>query len=66
MIVEGQDELQISAEQFSFDQQLFISSLVYTYLNLFEDFQENLVSDKNYSPPLVERDIQVLYEVYLI
>ncbi len=66
LIVEGQDELQISAEQFSFDQQLFISSLVYTYLNLFEDFQENLVSDKNYSPPLVERDIQVLYEVYLI
>ncbi|WP_242157470.1 HYC_CC_PP family protein [Aestuariivivens sediminis] len=66
LTVEGQDELQLSVQNMSLDQHLFIASFVYTYMNLFEGLSETIIPFKDYSPPLVERDIQVLYEVYLI
>ena len=66
LVVEGQDELQLSFDKIPFEQQLLITSFVYTYINLFEGLKENIIPFNNYSPPLVERDIQVLHEVYLI
>ena len=42
--IEGQDELKISFDKLVLDQQLFIASFVYTYINLFEGLDK-----KNYS-----------------
>ena len=66
IVFEGQDELKISFEELSPDQQLFITSYVFTLVNLFEGLEEHVVPFKAYSPPLVVKDIQKLDEVYII
>lgn len=63
---EGENELQLTFEELNFQQQVFVSSLIYTYLNLFEGLEENIVPFKEYSPPLVVKDIQLLDEQFLI
>ena len=64
--VDGQDELQLSVDKISFEQQVFITSFVYACFNLFEGLEENIISFRDYSPPLVVKDIQKLDEVYII
>ena len=66
LAIDGQDELQLSFDKLTFEQQQFIASLVYTYINLFEGFDENKIPHRTYEPPLVVKDIQKLDEVYLI
>ena len=64
---QGEKELQLtSIQDLSVDQQLFIVSYVYTYVNLFEGLQEREVPYKNYTPPLIVKDIQLLDDVFLI
>ncbi len=65
-LVDGQDELQFSVDTISFEQQVFIASFVYTYINGFEDFDNNVSSYEAYEPPLVVRQIFKLDETYLI
>jgi len=65
-IIEGQNELNQQFINLNFDQQVFITSLVYSYVNLFEGLDKNIVPFKNYSPPLIVTDIQVLDQVFLI
>jgi hypothetical protein len=64
--VEGQDELQLTVDKISFEQQVFIASFVYTYINLFENIDENVSSFEAYKPPLVVRQIFKIDETYLI
>lgn len=64
--VEGQDELQLTVDKISFEQQIFIASFVYTYINLFENIDENVSSFEAYKPPLVVRQIFKIDETYLI
>jgi len=66
LIIDGQDELKISFDKLTFDQQLFVASFVYTYINLFEGLEENVTSYRDYAPPLVIRQIYKLDETYLI
>lgn len=66
VIVDGQDELQLQVDQISFEQQVFITSLVYTYVNLFQGLDEHVSSYEVYKPPLVIRRIYKLDETYLI
>ena len=66
LIVEGQDELQLQLDKISFEQQLFITSFVYTYINLFEGLDTNESSYEEYEPPLVIRQIFKIDETYLI
>ena len=66
IVLEGQDDLKISFDQFTFDQQIFISTFYYTYVNLFETVDKNLNSFKEYSPPPLIRDIQILDQTFLI
>ncbi|MDW5290238.1 HYC_CC_PP family protein [Formosa sp. PL04] len=66
LVVNGQDELQISFDNISFQQQVFIASLVYTYLNLFEGLENNVSSYEEYNTPLVIKEIFKLDETYLI
>ncbi|NLP59036.1 hypothetical protein HGB55_12710 [Lutibacter sp. B1] len=65
-IVEGQNGLNIQVVNLDFEQQLFIASFIYSYINLFEGLDKNIVPFKNYSPPLIVTDIQVLDQVFLI
>ncbi len=66
-VIEGQDDLKKSAfDNLSFDQQVFVASFCYSYINLFKGLHNKVIPFKNYSPPLVVKDIQALDEVYLI
>ncbi|SEB87757.1 hypothetical protein SAMN04489761_2029 [Tenacibaculum sp. MAR_2009_124] len=66
VIVEGQNELKQSFDHLSFEHQLFITSYVCSYVNQFKVLHDKVVPFKNYSPPNVIEDIQVLDEVFLI
>lgn len=64
--VEGQDELKISFDSLDFQQQLFLTTYTYSYLNLFEGLPRQIIPFKDYSPPLLVLDIQLLDQVFLI
>lgn len=66
LLIDGQDELQLQLNKISFDQQLFIASFFYTYINLFEGLESNVSSYETYKPPLVIRRIYKIDETYLI
>lgn len=66
VVVDGQDELQLSTDKISFEQQVFTASFVYTYINLFEGLDNNVSSYEAYSPPLVIRQLYKIDETYLI
>lgn len=64
--VKGQNELKQNFHQLDFDQQLFLASFAYSYLNLFEPEAEQPVPFQFYSPPELVTDIQVVDQVFLI
>lgn len=66
LIVEGQDNLKISLDKLEKDQQVFVASFIYSYINLFEGFETETPSFRDYSPPPLVRDIQVLDQTFLI
>ncbi|GGD13898.1 HYC_CC_PP family protein [Hyunsoonleella pacifica] len=66
-VVEGQDELkQASFEELDIKQQQFLVAFTYTYINGFKSLPKETISHKDYSPPNLVYDIQVLDEVFLI
>jgi len=66
LAIEGQDELQLQVDKISFEQQVFIASFVYTYINLFEGLDSNVSTYEEYKPPLVIRQLYKIDETYLI
>ena len=64
--IKGQNDLKISFENLSLDQQVFLVSFVQTYFQLFEvEFEEtNLFNE--YNPPPLIRDVQVLDQTFRI
>ncbi|WP_231743029.1 HYC_CC_PP family protein [Winogradskyella endarachnes] len=66
LAIEGQDELQLQVDKITFEQQVFIASFVYTYINLFEGLDKNVSSFEEYKPPLVVKQIFKIDETYLI
>ena len=66
LTVDGQDELQVTFNNFTFEQQVFVTAFFSTYINLLEGLEDHIIPFKEYSPPLVVRDIHKLDEVYLI
>ena len=66
-IIEGQDELKVvSFEDLDFEKQHFIIAYTYTYLNGFEGLPKQTIPHKDYSPPNLVTDIQVLDQVFII
>lgn len=66
-VVKGQDKLKLTSfEDLHLQQQLFLASFAYTYINLFEGLPEQVIPHKNYSPPNLVADIQVLDQVFII
>ncbi len=66
VVVEGQDDLKISFDQLTFDQQVFVASFVYSYISRFEGFDNDVVPFKDYAPPPLIRDVQILDQTFLI
>ncbi len=66
LTLDGQDELKISFDNLTFEQQQFVVSFIYSYINLFESYDEDINSFREYKPPLVVRQIYKLDETYLI
>ena len=66
LAIEGQDELQLQVDKISFEQQVFIASFVYTFINLFEGLDNNVSTYEEYIPPLVVRQLYKIDETYLI
>ncbi|KAB1068989.1 hypothetical protein F6U93_04340 [Tamlana haliotis] len=66
LLVDGQDELQLQLDKITFEQQVFIATFVYTYINLFEGLDNNVSSYEEYKPPLVIKEIFKIDETYLI
>lgn len=65
-LIEGQTELKTQVSNLEFEQQLFVAAFIKTYINLFEGLETNIVPFKDYSPPLLFKDIQLLDEVFII
>jgi len=65
LVVDGQDELQLAFDKLSIDEQLFVATFAYTYIQLFKGTEENFSSYRYYEPPVI-RPIYKLDETYLI
>jgi len=63
---EGQNELNTTFSTLNFEQQVFVASFTYSYLNLFDGLKENSIPFKYYTPPLLVSDILVLDQVFII
>ncbi len=64
--IEGQDDLKISFDQLAFDQQQFVFSFAYSFISLFEGKDDNIIPFKDYVPPPLLRDVQILDQTFLI
>lgn len=65
-LVKGQDDLKLSWDNFSLEQQQFIALFTYSYIY---NFTGDVLLESPftaYSPPLVTRDIPVLHQSFLI
>jgi hypothetical protein len=66
-VVKGQDELIFSSfEDLELNQKILITTFAFTYSNLFESLTKQIIPFKDYSPPNLVFDIQVLDQVFLI
>lgn len=63
---EGQDELKLSFNKLDLDQQMFLASFYFTYIDLFEGLDKNVVPHLTYPPPLLVKDISLLDQVFII
>ena len=66
-VIEGQDELNTgSNNDVKLVNKYFAASFVYSYLNLYEEFSIKIIPHRDYSPPNLVFDRQVLDQVFLI
>ena len=65
--VKGQDELKLNSfDKLKFKQQVIISAFIVSFSNIFQNLPLQIVPHKDYSPPNLFADIQVLDQVFLI
>lgn len=66
-VVKGQDILKITKfDDLHYHQQMFLTTLVYSFNNVFEGLPKQIIPHKDYSPPNLVADIQVMDQVFLI
>lgn len=64
--IEGQDEIN-TADSISVEiNKNFVAAFVYTFSALYVDEFKERPEYKDYSPPLITKDLPVIYETYLI
>ena len=66
IVLDGQDDLLLSYDNLTIEQQTFIATFFYTHTNLFVGFNESNIPFKEYSPPPLIRDVQILHQTFLI
>lgn len=66
LIFEGQDDLKVSFNDFSIDQEVFWVAFAHSYLYLFQVQEEPKDPIEQYPPPILVKDIQLLDEVFII
>ena len=66
LLVPGQDDLQLSFDELSFEQQTFIVAFTIAYSSVFIGIDKYPIPFKEYSPPLLIRDVQLLDQTFLI
>ena len=66
VFIDGQDNLNISLSDLDFNLQSFILAFGHSYKNLFNIKTEQFVPHKQYPPPILVKNIQLLDEVFLI
>ncbi|WP_282123060.1 HYC_CC_PP family protein [Algibacter mikhailovii] len=66
-IVQGQDELKTTSfDDLDFNVHKFLAVFAHTYMYGFEHLPKETIPHKDYSPPNLTPDIQVLDQVFLI
>ena len=66
LALDGQDEFKLQLDNISVEEQIFITSFIHSYLNLFEGLNINATNYQDYKPPLVHKQIYKFDETYLI
>ncbi len=66
IVIDGQDELKTSLTKLTLEQQLFVEAFTYTYINLFKELEIQTIPFKEYSPPFLVTDIQVINDSFII
>lgn len=64
--IEGQDDLRNTPEKFDLVTQQFLLAFTISYTGLFEYVSKQSDPHKDYGPPKLTKDIQVLHEVFII
>ncbi|MCM4154387.1 hypothetical protein DHD80_00015 [Gramella sp. AN32] len=66
LVIEGQHDFKTSLDKLAYGHYAFVATFFSTYINLFDELDNNVIRFKDYSPPFLERDIQILDQVFLI
>jgi hypothetical protein len=67
VVIKGQDKLKLSKfEELPTYHQVFITTYIFSILNRFESIDKNIIPHKDYSPPNLVTNIQVLDQVFII
>ena len=65
-LFKGQVDIKTNPLDLNSSEQILLASFIYSYVNLFEGLEENIIPFKEYSPPFLITNIQVINETYLI
>lgn len=66
-VIKGQDDIIVGApNDLEFHQQIFLTSFIFSFVDLFNEDEKKEVLYINYSPPSLVKDIQVLDQVFII
>lgn len=65
-LIHGQDELNRSSIDLDLNHQVFLTAFVFSYASLFEGLSEQIVPFRDYAPPLLVTNIQLVDQVFLI
>lgn len=66
VFVRGQEDLNPSVDTLTFEQQVFATAFFYSYTRLFKDNTQRAPSFREYQPPPLIRDVQILDQTFLI
>ncbi len=64
--IEGSNDELTVVKELNVQEVQFLTFFAYSYINLFEGQEEHIIPFKHYVPPLVIKDITVLYDTFLI
>lgn len=66
-VVKGQDKLKTTTfDDIHFGHQCTLTAFTFTFIHLFEGLPKEIIPHKDYSPPNLVADIQVLDQVFII